>query len=258
MSAERALRIGIVVPSSNTALEPEAYALITAASGVTLHFSRVRVTRVSMDAADSAQFDLSSMADAAALLGDARLDVVAWGGTAGSWLGVEHDRRLVEGLAKAAGAPATTSTLALFEACRTLGVCRVGLATPYTEEVVARICSTCEAEGLVVAAEAHLGLTDNWSFGTVGEQDLRVLAHRASGGGAEAVLVVCTNLKATSLVEALEAGTGVPVIDSTAATVWHAGAILGRPLTVSGHGMFLEKGIKGSGPGMLEDRRNPQ
>lgn len=240
MSAPRRIRIGIVVPSSNTALEPEAYRLVATAPATTLHFSRVSVTRISTDAADSAQFDALAMSEAAGLLGDARVDVVAWGGTAGSWLGLEHDRGLVEAIAKAAGAPATTSTLALLEACGVLGVKRVGLVTPYTGEVVSLIRSTYEAAGLGIAGEAHLGLTDNFAFGDVGEVELRALAGRASIGGAEAVLVVCTNLRATGQVPSLEASLGLPVVDSIAATVWHAAVIGGHSLSIRGFGRLME------------------
>ncbi|MBC8831734.1 Asp/Glu/hydantoin racemase, partial [Escherichia coli] len=61
------------------------------------------------------QFDDDKIIQAAMLLADAKVDVIAWNGTSSGWLGFEADERLCERITAATGIPATTSVLALNE-----------------------------------------------------------------------------------------------------------------------------------------------
>jgi maleate isomerase len=111
----RPARIGMIVPSSNTCLEPQTYRILGDRRDVTVHFTRIEVTRIALDENANTQFDPATMVDAANLLRAAEVDVIAWNGTAGSWLGVEHDRTMVDRITGATGIPATTTTLAYLE-----------------------------------------------------------------------------------------------------------------------------------------------
>ena len=236
------LKIGLIVPSSNTVLEPEICRLVGPLKSVTAHFSRLSVTRVSLDSKASAQFGEHSMLQAAELLADAFVDVIAWGGTAGSWLGVDHDYRLVDSIETKLGVPSTTSTLALLDACQAFGVARIGLVTPYTDKVVRRIEKCYAGQGVEVVAERHLGLSDNHSFGKVGADEVTSMIQETAAGGAQAVVVACTNLASPPLGSDLEASVGIPVFDSTIATLWGALQLVGRPTSILGHGTLMSDG----------------
>lgn len=208
----------MIVPSSNTVAEPE-LARLAGAGAMALAVTRVRVTEISLTADAIAQFDPAPMAAAAALLGDARVDAIAWAGTAGSWLGLDHDRRLVAAMSAAADAPATTSTLALLDACHSAGISRIGLITPYTDAVVRRIAAVFAGEGISVTAERHLGLTHNHAFAAVGAGTIARMADDCSGSGAQAIVVLCTNLPGGLAAAQIQARTGLPVLDSVAVTL---------------------------------------
>jgi maleate cis-trans isomerase len=92
------LKLGVLTPSSNTALEPLTSALAAAVPGCSAHFSRFKVTEIALSAQALGQFDDSKILAAAELLADARVDVIGWSGTAAGWLGisVNHDFALVE------------------------------------------------------------------------------------------------------------------------------------------------------------------
>lgn len=230
-------RLGMIVPSSNTVFEPEAARLLVAWPGVSLHFSRVRVTSVSLAEPSLAQFNLKQMCFSASLLADARVDVVVWAGTAGLWLGLQHDRAMVDAISALTGVPATTSTLAILQACRDAGASSIALATPYEPDVVARIGETFAREGMAVVAERHLGVRDNYSFGLVSPATVRDMVLDLAGtgrdspaGSIDAVVVACTNLAAATIADELRQVTGVPVVDSIEATVSHALSLAGpRP-----------------------------
>jgi maleate isomerase len=233
--------IGFIIPSSNTVAEPELYRLAER-SAVTAHFSRVRVRRIALDGAADAQFGVTPMLEAAAGLADAGVAVVVWAGTAGSWLGREHDLRLVEALENSLEVPATTATLALLDACAAFGADSIHLVTPYTGDVAGQIIQRYRAEGVHVASERHLGLTDNRSFADVTADTLtRLLAD--AGDAAGAAMVCCTNLRGAPLAAAAETAISRPVFDSVTACLWAALRRLGRSLSVTGAGLLLQQGF---------------
>ena len=59
------------------------------------------------------------------------------------------------------------ATLSMVDALRANGVHKVGLVTPYVEDVQQRIIETFAKESIDVVAERCLNLQDNFSFGEV-------------------------------------------------------------------------------------------
>jgi maleate isomerase len=228
----------MITPSSNTCLEPTTYRILDGTDIATAHFARIPVTRIALDDGAGNQFADGPMLEAAALLADAAVDVIAWNGTAGSWLGIGHDRELCERITAATGIPATTSTLALHDAFRAYGATRIGLAVPYTADVTEQITAVYGAAGFEVSTAAGLGLTDNLSFARVPAQDVRGLIRSAGEGEPHAIAVVCTNVSGAVHVADLEAELGIPVFDSVSATLWHTLGGAG----VAGWGSLLASG----------------
>jgi maleate isomerase len=220
----RPTRIGMIVPSSNTCLEPQSYRMLGDRTDVTVHFTRVEVTRIALDAGSDKQFDHATMVAAARLLSTADVDVVAWNGTAGSWLGPDSDLEMVRQITDATGVPATTSTLAYLDAFEAFGTPRLGLVTPYTADVNDAIAARYAAEGLQVVGERHLGLSVNEAFARVHPDELLAPSSDLAGGrgGArpDALVYLCTNLYGAPVVEQVEQATQVPVLDSVAVTLW--------------------------------------
>ena len=93
----RPARIGMITPSSNTAIEPITTRIFAAlGEAVTVHFTRIRVTHISLEPSSLDQFTAAAMTEAARLLADARVDVIAWNGTSGAWKGLQTDREIVD------------------------------------------------------------------------------------------------------------------------------------------------------------------
>ena len=220
-------RLGMITPSSNSVLEPVTSAMLAGAPGVTAHFSRFRVTEIALDAAALNQFDASVMLPAAELLADAKVDAIAWNGTSASWLGIGRDRSLCEAIAARTGIPATTSTLACIDAARALGARRVGLVSPYTDDVQQRIVDVWAGEGVAPHAERHLGLRDNFSFGEVAPATIAEMIRAVAAEGADAIIILCTNLDGAALAATLERELDIAVLDSVAVTLWRSLGLAG-------------------------------
>src|SRR5438270_11970661 len=213
-------RLGMITQSSNSVLEPVTSAMLHGVAEVSAHFSRFRVTEIALDAAALSQFDVSVILPAADLLADAKVDAIAWNGTSASWLGIARDRSLCDAIEARTSVPATTSTLACIDAVRALGAKRVALVSPYTDEVQQRIADVWAEEGIPPYAERHLGLRDNFSFGEVAPATISGMIRAVAAEGADAVVILCTNLDGAALASSLERELDIAVLDSVAVTLW--------------------------------------
>jgi maleate isomerase len=229
-SPDRPQRIGMIVPSSNTCLEPLTYRMLEGRTDVTIHFTRIPVTRIALDGSSDRQFDAAVMREAGRLLATADVDVIAWNGTSGSWLGAAHDRELVHEITDATGIPATTSTLAYLEAFKSFGTERIALFTPYTEDVNLQVIAAYEREGIKTVDHRALGLSDNESFARVTVDEMRPGSRELAAAAPDALVYLCTNLYGANITAEIEDGTAVPVLDSVAVTLWHALRLAGAPL----------------------------
>jgi maleate isomerase len=221
------VRLGVLTPSSNTVLEPLTLAMIADLPGVTAHFSRFRVTEIGLNAPGLQQFEHSEIVRAGELLADAKVHVIAWSGTSAGWLGFERDVELCGRIEERTGIPACTSVLAFREIFERTSVRRVGLVTPYLDDVQQRIISNWDGAGFHCTAERHLGLSDNYSFAEVPEATIADMVRDVARDGCDAVAIVCTNLKGAELALRLEQELDVPVYDSITVTMWKSLALAG-------------------------------
>jgi maleate isomerase len=230
----------MLTPSSNTVLEPVTCAMLAGLSGVTAHFSRFRVTEIALSGQALQQFDDTEILRAAELLAHARTGVIAWNGTSAAWLGFDRDERLCDRIRAATGVKACTSVLAFRDIFCARGITRVGLVTPYRDDVQARIAANWSAAGFACPAERHLGLQDNFSFAGVEPEEIAAMARAVAAEGCDAVAILCTNMRGATIAPALEAELGVPVYDSVAVTLFQSLRIAGRdPRAVKGWGSLF-------------------
>lgn len=214
------IRLGVLTPSSNTALEPLTSAIVGQIPGASAHFSRFRVTEISLQPQALGQFDDSKILAAAELLADAKVDVIGWSGTAAGWMGFDADQRLVERIRERTGIKATTAVLALNELLALKGIDTLALVTPYTADVQQKIVDNYRNIGVEVVAEKHLGICVNHDFALVEPDRLRGLMDEVAGARPGAITTFCTNLRAAALAAKVEQDHGIPLLDTVSTTVW--------------------------------------
>lgn len=230
-------RLGMLTPSSNTALEPATYGLLRDLPDVTAHFARFPVTEIALSVSALGQFDASPILQAAELLSHAKADVIAWNGTSASWLGFERDAELAASITARTGIRATTAILALNDILRQLGAKRLAMVTPYLDDVQAQIIANYRAAGFDCVAERHAGLQDNFSFAALPTAEIEAMIMAVAADKPDAIAIICTNMDATRLAPRIESRTGIPVIDSIACTLWGAARAAGidtAPLAPAG------------------------
>ncbi len=212
--------LGMLTPSSNTALEPLTSAMLSGLPEVSAHFGRFRVTEISLQPQALGQFDMAPILEAAKLLADAHVDVIAWNGTSSGWLGFEADVALCRRIEQETGVRCCTSVLALNEIMEKTQRKRFGLVTPYLDDVQAAIVANYARSGFECVAERHLNRSVNFSFSEVEPTQIVQMAHEAAEARPQCLTTFCTNLRAAQLAPTLEAALGLPVYDTVSTAVW--------------------------------------
>lgn len=230
-------RIGLLVPSSNTTVEPEFYRALP--REVTLHTARLYLTQITPESILGMVEDLEVQSR---LLASADVDVVVLGATAPSFLkGLGYDREIVAKIAAATGKPATTTSTALIEALAHLGVKRVALGSAYDDKVNGIARAFIEASGVRVVNAAGLGLVDNLVVGRLAPETAFDLGRKVDHADADAIVLACTNWQTMDALERLEAAVGKPVVSTTQVSIWAALRMLGWRQPVGGFGRLLRE-----------------
>ena len=240
---QKPVRVGMLVPSSNTVLEPYTSAMFSALGGAAyVHYARFRVVEISMSSASRGQFDLAPILEAAERLAETEPDLIVWNGTSASWLGLETDHALCAAITERTGVPATSTSLAFDALFRGIGVVRIGVVTPYLPEIQIRIVENFAMRGITVVAEAHLSDKGNHSFAGYGPEVVAGLVRDVARAGPEAIAIICTNFRGAGVADALEAELSVPVFDSVSVTAAYAMQRTGlSPSAVQGWGSVFQR-----------------
>lgn len=212
--------VGWITPSANTVVERITLGILRHFPQVSPHFSRTSV----VGAVDPfpLTYDFDDMLATAKVLGDAKLDVVAWNGSKGGSLDFALDHQLVERIEQLTGAPSTTSTLAIDQVFREDGTKRFGLACPYVDSYRDRIVRTFAREGYECTAARNAGLADNYSFSQIPLDTIAAMLRDVARSKPQAIITFCTNFPAGPIVPEMERELGIPIYDTVTMGVWGA------------------------------------
>jgi len=231
-------RLGIIVPSTNTVAESEFVSIFHRyLPDYSMHVARVRLVGESAEAVMKMNAHLKQ---AAGDLGTARVSLVAYVCTGGSFYGgaegEEQVRLLIEGACKA---PAITSSGSVLRALEYLRVKRIAVFTPYPEDLHRLLLQYLRTCGLEVVSDRALGVDDPHAIGAVDPEDVYEGARQAFTSGAQAVFLSCTNLRTVEVLQRLEEDLGVPAVSSNQATAWDCLKRMGVPATSRRNGRLL-------------------
>ncbi|HTT60931.1 MAG TPA: hypothetical protein VMG35_03790 [Bryobacteraceae bacterium] len=226
---ERALRIGQIVPSSNTTMETEIPALLGARQKLypderpfTFHSSRMRMKKVVK--AELEAMDRDSLR-CAAELADARVDVVGYAClvaimSMGPGYHRESEARLEARMREEGSeAPVITSAGALVNELKLAGVEAIALVTPYLEPLTELVVGYIRNEGIRVVDAVGLCMADNLEVGRRDPLDLLGDMGRLNTRGADAVVLsACVQMPSLQAIARAEDKLGLPVTSAAVCT----------------------------------------
>ncbi len=228
-------RIGLMVPTGNSVMEPEFDRL--APEGVSVHANRVYLKNVTPEALTGMEEHATASARGLASI---RIGVLAFGCTSGSFVGGKgYDEKLVRIMEEAAGIPATTTTTAVLRALNLFGVTRIALATPYSDEVTGIEARFLADHGFEVTRGG--GIVETADIQECEPQVAFECARDVDNDRAQAVFISCTGFRTIEIIERLEAELGKPVITSNQATFADCLRVLGLRQVQPGFGSLFER-----------------
>ena len=230
-------RIGLMVPTGNSVMEPEFNRL--APEGVSVHANRVYLKNVTPEALEGMEAHAAASARGLASI---RIGVLAFGCTSGSFVGGKgYDEKLVRIMTEATGIPATTTTTAVLRALSLFGVSRIALATPYNDEVTGIEARFLTDHGFEVTRAQGGGMVETADIQECEPQVAFERARQVDDNRAEAVFISCTGLRTIEIIERLEAELGKPVITSNQATFADCLRVLGVREVQPGFGSLFAR-----------------
>src|SRR3954465_7172223 len=232
-------RLGIVVPSVNTVMEPWAQRVVP--DGVSIFASRMFIPPA-MTPDAFIEMDRNEGKAAIRQLSSVFPDAIAYGCTASSIVqGLAYDAHLRAEIEETYKAPSTTAAHAILTGAKALGVATVSIVSPYTREVDEAEHRYFKAAGLAVVGGACLGITDGFALAEPEPDALFELGMRGWDPGADGLIMTCLNTRSHTVIDRLEQALGKPVITSTQATLWHALRLAGIDDRIKGYGRLFER-----------------
>lgn len=228
-------KFGLILPSSNTTMEPEFWRMVSGWASV--HTARIRLQNITVQDLDQME---KQSAEAALRLSDANVDIIGYGCTSGSlFRSGDHFREIEKIITEEAGIPCVTSAGAVLDALNWLEVNSISVATPYTDKINALERIFFEKHHKTVLAIKGLNIVDNREVGKKSPQVAYVLASKVYRHDAEGVFISCTNFKTVEIIDRLEKELGVPVVSSNTATLWAIMKKLGIREKIQGPGALF-------------------
>lgn len=214
---EERLRVGLLVPSSNSVLEPEFSRQLPRWASV--HAARLYVTEASLVGLRGIH---DAIPNAAELIATVRPHLVVVGCTAVSGVSnIQFEDTVVPRVAATVNAPVVTILSSVIEWLRDAGCWRVVLVTPHSADIDAILVDALAAAGIEVRETHSMGIKDNFALGQVHAAAIeRFVAERLSRPLAEdALLLSCANFRSVEALPALRRRYGPRVVSSVQAVI---------------------------------------
>jgi maleate isomerase len=232
-------RLGFLIPPGNPTVEPEMIEM--APAGVSVHFSRMVAhgpTGALEGQEERNRTQIKHIGESAALLAMVKPDVIMLAHTATSYtLGRDAEAALVQRLRNQCGTAVATAFGSVIAALKVLGVTRLALGTPYSEETTLKGKALLEEHGLEVVSHGRLENVTNIYDET--PERARALGRAVDTQSAEAVFLSGLGMPTISILETLEQDLGKPAISAASAMMWQALRLAGVREPVSGYGRLL-------------------
>ena len=231
------LRVGLLLPSSNTSQEPEFNRIMP--DGVTLHVARLPLRTVESSSTAKIVDDIESESQK---LADADVDAIVLAATApSSRNGLGYDQALIKRIEEASGRKATTASTGLIQALEVLDVSHLVIGAPWGDAVNATTAAFIEASGFAVLGHRALGHVSNLEIGRLAEQTAYDMGVTVDQPDAGAVMLACGNWLTMGIVDQLEATLGKPVLTTNQVSLWAVLRLAGYHAPVFGWGRLLRE-----------------
>jgi maleate isomerase len=211
------LRIGLIVPSSNTVMEPDFHRHL----GQTAMVSTTRIFLESVTREAETRMLEDDLPTATELIRTTAPEVVVFGCTSAGALGtLAHDRTIGEAIEKITGARAITVLQAVLSQLRVIGPRKLAVFTPYIPDLTDGVASSLAEAGFPPLKATGMGIQSNLEIGRVTPAEIvDFVESQIEGSAPDCIFLSCTNWRAIEAIEPLHRKLGIPVVSSNQSAI---------------------------------------
>lgn len=220
-TANKPLRVGLMVPANNTTMEVELAAWLPSGSIVTT----VKIPRGAglLTAETLPAYRDSAIALARQHFSGGQHDLIAYGCTAAGFIsGPAGDAELQTMLTQATGLPVVTTARAMVSALQHDGAKRIAVVTPYHDAVNNQLAAFLADGGISVVRMDTFRAPDVIALGKITATEVRDLARATMGADCDALFIGCSQLPTHAIIDDLRKEFKRPTWSSICATAWDA------------------------------------
>ncbi len=233
-------RIGVVIPVTNTNLEPDMQLLRP--HGVSIHFARSGGYDVDAipDETQMRQYSDTDYHDVVDQLKTCRSDIILYGCTSATLAqGPAFDEEFRHSIEQYTSIPTITAASSLIEALTDLGIRNFAFTSPYVATLNDYAVRFIEEFGLTCVSrlDTPTSLSNN-AVAEITPGQVLEMAIAVNNKKAEAIVLSCTDMRAVEAIQTIEAELGKPVITSNQAMMHAALKLLPiahQDSTICGH-----------------------
>ena len=236
--------IGVVVPSTNTTMEPELYAM--APAGVTFHTARMYVPQPALgspaeaeaffeaifSALDLAVRDVTTIQPDHLIVGMSSIALMG---------GMDGHRQLKARVEQRAQCSVTTAADAADAALALHGAQRIGLLSPHPPMTDAHYARFLAETGRELVRQHRIDCPTSLAIARVDQATTRAALLDLDGPDIDAILQVGTDLVMAGLADEAERWLGKPVLAANPTMLWHTLRAKGIPDQIKGFGTLLRE-----------------
>ena len=240
--ATRRHKIGLLVPYSNTNLEPDMAMMCP--KDCTMHSARLGDYDIGeIPGSDQmARLGKSDISEALRLISAVRPTAVLYGCTSATLThGSAFDHDLAVRIKAMTNAISLTAAGALVRAIHALGAVNIGFSSPYLGEINDSAIAFLGDNAISTVARADIGRPlGNYGQGELTPDEVVELALRADAPDVDAIVLSCTDMRAVEAISKIEAVTSKPVITSNQAMMFALCQELNLPRPVCAAGRLFD------------------
>jgi maleate isomerase len=237
-------KIGIVMPSTNTSVQPECDDLRP--DGVTNHIARVHIQERPLVSEQAFLEHVAAMRGGIAqaieqVMTCEPAHIVMGVALEAFWGGTAQAAELEASLREQAGVGVSIGSTAACAALDAFGAKRIAVLTPHQPRGDEMVRAYLEEAGYDVVRLIGLKCPSPRQIAHVKPDAVRAAYRELDGEDVDALLQVGTNLAGMAVAAEAERWLGKPVLSMNAVTYWHALRALGIEDRLKGHGRILEE-----------------
>jgi len=217
-------RIGLLVPANNSVIEPEFWSVMP--PGLALYATRLLVKGDLTPAlVHNMEAQVGKAVETIAATG---VDVIAYCDMVTTFIMEQGwNEAATARIGNDTGIAAISAWTSLRDALAALGIRRFALGTPYPAAIHAIARPFFEQRNYTIVSDATLDVVATSEVPTIGRARLEPFIASLNLSGAEAIVLLATDLPTFGLIADIERATGLPVVTSNQALLWSAMRTLG-------------------------------